>query len=498
MVSPRDPEYLDGLVRELCALPHETEWVEFKLNFSENREIGEYISALSNGAALYGRTAAYMVWGIEDKTHIVRGTNFAAATAKQGNEPLENWLMRMLNPHTDFRFHISVVNEQRIVILEIAPASHRPIAFDGDAYIRVGNVKKRLREHPEKEEALWRIFVRGNFEEGIAAERVRDEEVLRRLNYPAYFELMDLPIPEGSAAILDTLRNDHLIVPCDAGGWNVTNMGVILLAKNLNDFNGIRRLGRKALRVIQHDGPGRIATMREQEFTEGYAVGFERIIEFIMALLPAEEVIEQALRRSTTMYPEIAVRELVANALIHQDLHITGSGPMVEIFEDRIEITSPGGPLIDPGRFLDSMSNSRNEALAALMRRFHICEERGSGIDKVVSEIEALQLPAPLFEGRGGFTIATMFAPKPLSEMDKPERIRACYLHACLRRVLNQPVNNASVRERFGLPDDKGYTASRLLREAVDSGLIIIRDPLVGRGNRRYLPFWAETPESNG
>lgn len=163
MVSIHDAEYLVSLVHELCALPHETEWVEFKLSNAENRDIGEYISALSNGAALHGKPSAYLVWGIEDGSHAIRGTSFDPAAAKQGNEPLENWLLRMLNPHTDFRFHDSIVDGQRVVIMEIEPASQRPIAFDGDAYIRVGSAKKRLREHPEKERALWRIFVRGNF-----------------------------------------------------------------------------------------------------------------------------------------------------------------------------------------------------------------------------------------------------------------------------------------------------------------------------------------------
>jgi predicted HTH transcriptional regulator len=92
------------------------------------------------------------------------------------------------------------------------------------------------------------------------------------------------------------------------------------------------------------------------------------------------------------------VRELVANALIHQDFSLSGAGPMVEIFDGRIEITNPGEPLVDTDRFLDSPPTSRNEGLASLMRRFRICEERGSGIDKVVAQLELYQLPPPVFE----------------------------------------------------------------------------------------------------
>ena len=145
-----------------------------------------------------------------------------------------------------------------------------------------------------------------------------------------------------------------------------------------------------------------------------------------MALVPANEEIEKALRKSVPMYPALAVRELVANALIHQDFFATGTGPTVEIFDDRMEITSPGTPLVDVERFLDNPPRSRNETMAALMRRMGICEERGSGIDKVVFEVEYYQLPAPLFEVTGESTRAVLFAHRSLTKMDREDRVRAC------------------------------------------------------------------------
>ena len=491
MVSVHDSDYLVGLVNRLRSLPRETEWFEFKLNFSNNLEIGRYISALSNSAALNGEAAAYLIWGIEDETHAVKGTRFDPAKEKQGAEPLENWLSYNLNPRIDFRFGECDIDGRHIVVLEISPATNQPVAFQKEEFIRVGSARTSLQEHPEKEGPLWEVFKKSDFEKGIAAERVGSEEVLRSLNYPVYFDLLDIPLPEGSRAILDSLSREGLIAPCDAGDWNVTNLGAILLARDLNDFNGIRRLGRKALRVVQHNGMGRVATKRVEEFTEGYAVGFQNMIAVIMALLPANEVIENALRRSIPMFPEIAMRELVANALIHQDLNIAGSGPIVEIFDDRIEITSPGEPLVPPERFVDQQSRSRNEGLAWLMRRFKICEELGSGIDKVVDAVEVFQLPPPLFSGDSDSTVVIMFASKPFSKMDRSERIRACYQHACLRWVMKQPTNNASLRARFGLQDDQVAVMSRLLGEAVTEGAISIRDPNVGSKNRTYLPSWA-------
>ena len=284
-------------------------------------------------------------------------------------------------------------------------------------------------------------------------------------------------------------RRYRLIAPCAAGGFDITNVGAVLLARNLGDFRSLRR---KAVRVIEYRGVGRTETLKESEASRGYAGGFESLLGSINARLPATEVIGQALRHTVPAFPEIAVRELVADALIHQDFLATGAGPMVEIFPDRIEITNPGGPLVDAQRFLDSPPRSRNEVLASLMRRFRICEERGSGIDKVVAEIERYHLPAPLFEPPPDFTRVVLFARKNLAEMDKTERERACYLHACLRYVQRHSMTNRSIRERFGIDEKNRAIASRLIGEAVKAGLVAIRLPEAPPKYREYVPFWAE------
>ena len=126
------------------------------------------------------------------------------------------------------------------------------------------------------------------------------------------------------------------------------------------------------------------------------------------------------------------------------------------------------------------------------MRRFRICEERGSGIDKVAFQIELHQLPAPLFEVPEGFTRTVLFAHKDFKEMDKADRVRACYLHACLCYVTRRKMTNTTVRERFGIAAHNAATASVILNDAVDAGMIAIEDASVGTRIRSYLPFWAK------
>lgn len=488
MSTPDAIEYLRGLVTELRKLPAETEWIEFKENNSNPDEIGEYLSALSNAAALQGKANAYVIWGIRDGTHEVVGTSFAPGMEKKGNENLENWLTRVLSPRLHFRFYEFTYQDQPIVLLEIPRASGKPTQFAGVEWIRIGSYRQKLKDYPDRERELWRIFDKIPFEELLALERQDVDQVLKLLDYPKYFELLSRPLPTDRDKILDAMQNDRLIVKNVAGGWDITNLGAILFAKDLDSFKG---LGRKAVRVVVYEGQGRLKTLRSQDGRKGYASGFEGLIEFINGLLPRNEVLGAALRKVVPMYPELAVRELVANALIHQDFSVTGAGPMIEIFSDRMEITNPGSPLVSTERFLDSPPRSRNEALASLMRRAGVCEERGSGVDKVVSLTEFYQLPAPIFETPDGSTRVVLFAHRSLNAMDRGDRVRACYLHACLRYVERQPMTNSSLRERFGIEEQNSATASRIIREAVEDGRVKPFDPEQGKKHAKYLPFWA-------
>lgn len=171
---------------------------------------------------------------------------------------------------------------------------------------------------------------------------------------------------------------------------------------------------------------------------------------------------------------------------------------MVEIFGSRIEVTNPGAPLVEPERFIDAPPRSRNETLASMMRRIGVCEERGSGWDKIGFEIELHQLPAPLIELPHGNTRVTLFSQKPLGEMDKAERIRAVYLHACLRFVTRSQLTNSSLRERFGISPNSSAQATRLINEAVEAGVIVPVDAAAARKLMRYEPSWVSDDEQAG
>lgn len=487
MSIERPEDYLISIVHELRKLPRETEWLEFKQNKVSEDMIGEYISALANSAALVGKVNAYMLWGIDDEEHNIIGTNFDPTQYKVGNEELENWLLRLLEPKINFQFHKVSIDEKNVIFLEVMAAFRHPVQFKGVEFIRVGTYKKKLKDFSEKARDLWRALDNTAFEKEVAVENVSAEKVFTLLDYPAYFELLKLPFPEGRDAILSALESEDMIAKSDSGRWNISNLGALLLAKKLSDFNNLKH---KSIRVIFYKGANKVETIREQEGTQGYAAGFEGLIDYITNLLPSNEVIGKAFRNEVPMFPELAIRELVANALIHQDLHAAGTAPLIEIFSNRMEISNPGRPLVKTNRFLDSPPKSRNEALASFMRRVGICEQRGSGVDKVVFETEFYQLPAPLFETTDEHTRSVLFAHREFTEMDKADRIRACYLHACLRYVQRDFMTNSSLRERFGIEKQNSATVSRVIKDTVEAEEIRPYDAEAGRKYMKYVPSW--------
>ncbi len=164
---------------------------------------------------------------------------------------------------------------------------------------------------------------------------------------------------------------------------------------------------------------------------------------------------------------------------------------MVEVFSDRIEISNPGTPLVTPERFIDAYI-SRNEKLADLMRRMGFCEEKGSGLDKVIFYNELYQLPPIIVVVSENRTKVSMYHYKVLNNLDKNEKIRACYQHACLKYVSNEKMTNQSLRDRFKIEGQNAATASRIIKESLIEGVIKEEDPEnKSRKYASYIPFWA-------
>lgn len=486
MINYNEKELLN-ILKDIQASSNECEWVELKHNNWNPQLLGEYVSALSNGAAYIGQSRGYLVIGLDDATHKVLGTNFNPKSEKIGNQELENWIATQLSPRVDFSIEELTLPEGKVVLFIIDSAGNTPVKFRGTSYIRVGTYKKPLSEHPERERKIWQNTHHSCFETKLAFVGATEDEVLNMLDYSTAFRMLDIPLPDNRKAIFDKLQEEQFVVKRPTC-YDITNLGAILFANKLSDFIGLKR---KAIRLIYYKDDNRINANREIDGNKGYALGFEGLIKFITDSLPNNEEIEKVFRKDTPVYPTVALREFIANALIHQDFSIGGTSPMVEVFKSRLEITNPGTPLIDTLRFIDHSPLSRNEMLAATMRRMRLCEERGSGIDRALMQCELHQLPAPDFIKGDVYTKVVMFAPKTMRQMNNEDKIRACYQHCCLQYVAGKKMTNESFRARLNIAAQNYSIASRIISDAIAAQYVKPYSENQSKKYAQYVPMWA-------
>ncbi len=456
------------------AVPSEYQRLEFKAAKTQldSESIYEYSVALANEGG------GYLLLGIEDKPIPRPVVGTAAFNNPAG---MEEKIFKAIG----FRVEIEEVAHPggRVLVF------HIPSRPRGTAYHLEGRYLMRSGASlvPMSEDHLRRIFAEGgpDWLEEHCKQALSAQDVVELLDTQTFFELLDMPYPSNRKGVVERLVREKL-VDQTAEGYSIRRIGALLLAKRLEDFSF--EIQGKAPRVVVYSGTSKISTKLDQIGSMGYAVGFQRLVHFVMGQLPQSEVIENALRRKIKLVPEVAIRELVANALIHQDFTLTGMRVMIEIYTDRVEISSPGDPLVPLERFIDGY-HSRNRRLTNIMRRFSICEEQSSGIDKVIGAVEKSDLPAPDFRAAYRRTNAVLYGPKPFDEMDRNARMRACYQHCVLQYIDGQQMTNQSLRTRFGLPECKNTIVSQVIRYALETGII----KPIGESRRyaRYLPFWA-------
>lgn len=475
---------LNLLERTLDPIPAEINELDWKSNLSDKSErLAQHLSAFSNLSE-----GGFLVFGVKDDGSVksVEHTEATNIVQKIGNIARNNLIQPVTIDHI-----ITLYKEHSILIVYINESPVKPVHLRSgtiyDSYKR--SAAQTVKMAPSEIAVMIANSHNISFEELIALPGASADEVLNFLDYDAFFRMSSRNLPENKKAILDILANEGFIKATSSENWDVTNLGAILFAKDIRQFKTLKR---KAIRIIVYKNITKIDAIKEEESGKGYAAGFEGTVKYIMDQLPVNEIIEHALREQTKMYPEKAIREIVANAFMHQDLSISGTGIMIEIYSDRIEITNPGVPLVDVNRFIDTAPKSRNEDMASMLRRLNICEERGSGIDRAIAAIEVYQLPAPKFIRAEDYTKVILYSYRPLTRMDKEDRIRACYQHCCLMYVSNQSTTNQSVRNRFKILESNYPMASRIIQETIQSGLIKYTDSeSKSKKHATYIPYWA-------
>ena len=380
-------------------------------------------------------------------------------------------------------------DEHPLLFIYIPECREKPMRMRGsDIYSRyIRSAGHTVRMSPKQARLLIAESEGVNYEERIAKRGLTSAEVLSLLNYKKLFELLEHQLPsttEGIISFMEELGICHQ----ESTGYSITNLGALLFANTLSSFESMKG---KGVIVRRYVGNNNRQLLLEQEGAMGYAVGLEGLIGFVMKNTGTEHI-DGAVRELIPTYPRVAIREFVANALVHQDFAIRGMPITIEIFANRLVITNPGYSLNDVNRLIDLPPHSRNEEMAQLMLQLGLCERRGSGVDRAVEAMERMLLPAYKAESGNDFTRVTLYPKKSLSDLTKEERIEACYQHCCLAYADNETMNNQSVRARFGLNKNQGTIASHIIADTVAKGLIKPSNPdSESRKFVSYVPFYA-------
>jgi len=473
------------LGRSLAPLRTEPNELDWKDGLSPNKQrLTEHLSAFANLAG-----GGFLVFGIDNISGKTIGIDQEAAEEIVGQ--LANLGRDGLEPPIIIDHAIANWDNSPILIVFIPEQAVKPVHRRGKsvehAWIRSGGTT-RIASRQEIGAMLMNSQT-PRWEHLPASSRLTPDQVSRELDITAIARLLERPVPSDAQLMMQWLIDEKLVRD-DGNDFCITNLGGIAAALDLSHFEGLER---KRIRVIRYEGTNKVKTIDELPGKKGYAIGFEGLIGYLKRVLPHSEVIREALRTEVTVYPEIALRELIANALIHQDFSISGAGPMIEVFDNRIEFTNPGTLL--PGKTIDrligSTPESRNELLATKFRLYRICEERGTGFQKVITAVELFGHPPLVFlEAENAFKVI-LYAPRKFKEMSQNERIEACYQHAVLKYRSTGVMTNTSLRERLKMNEKQRNQVSNLIADAISAGRIKRKDPESGNKFAEYVPYWA-------
>lgn len=478
---------LSLLDKSLNPIAQELNELDWKEDLSpNNQKLTKHLCAFAN---LPG--GGFLVFGIENKMAEVIGID--QEKTELILQKLSSLARDTVLPEVALDHKIELYLDKPLLFVYIKESATKPVHLRSgtieDTFIRSGGTTQKA----SRQEIGGLMLNSKNpiFEELHVSKVLQGSEILNLLDYRKIQELLNKPLPRQPEYILNWLEEEKLINTVEEVGYYITNLGALAAANSLKDFDS---LARKAVRVIKYKGNNKINTEKEYPGNKGYAIGFEALIAFVKALLPSSEIIKTALRTETSIYPDIALRELIANALIHQDFNVKGAGPMIEIFDNRIEISNPGKLL--PSKTLDRLigttPQSRNDALASAFRRYNICEERGSGFQKYVAAIELYGLPPIRFEELANSFRVTIFAPKTFAELSPMDRVEAAYQHSVLQYYSSSAMTNTSLRERFKMHDKQRSQVSLVIKEALTQKRIKPKDPdNASTKFVEYIPIWA-------
>lgn len=475
------------LLDQLIRLPRETSWLNFSRDDISCEEIGKEISALANEAKIANEFFAYLVFGINEKSHVISGTNRLFKEEKINDISLEDWLKKHLNPKIDFQIHNILYEGKFVSLFEIPSAKELPVDFFYNSYIKDFGKRVLLSHIPEKELIFESNEINWNETESTDG-RVLQTNVLELFAINHYLKIKRLSPTISLEDLEENLQRSGFVVKTDNGS-KLSRMGAVLFAKDFHLFNRTKNEG---IRIIAYKGKNRLETIRQLTISKGYLIAWQESLIFLKDHFSFRTQEMGETRTWIYDYPENIISHILLNAILHKSYNDSNPMITVECFSDRIEVTNAGISRIKPYRFIDQHSVN-NPTLMRCFKDLDLCESKGVGIDKAIACAEIYHLPAPLFKTEENRTSVTLFKEQKFRDMKEDDRMRACYQHCCLKYVSGETMCNDSLRERLSIKKRSSAMVSRLIKDAVNHNLIKEENPNTkSKKFKKYVPIWAE------
>ena len=354
----------ESVVQSLIQYNAEEEWFEFKENWFEHHAIGEYISAISNAAALRGKESGYFIWGVNNETHEIVGTT-VNYQKDYNKEPFQHYLARLLTPDLYFSFNEIEVQGKRVVVLDIPAAKTVPTSFDGIRYIRIGSSKEKINKYPEREAQLFNVLTNGLPTIETVESEYQDLTFVRLFTYYAgrgitlrqetFEKNLGLRTKDGKYNMMAQLLSDDCHMPIRISIFRGETKAAPLFS--------VREFGNTCI-----------------------LLSLDKILEYsdVINLIQTDERNRIMERKEVSLFNADAYREAVINAFVHNKW-IDGNAPMITVFSNRIEILSRGtlAPEQTIEGFFLGESIPVNRKLSDLFLQLHISERSGRGVPKI-------------------------------------------------------------------------------------------------------------------
>lgn len=380
------------LVDRLRGFPSENEWLEFKRNRCTPAQLGKSLSALANSACLIGAPVGYLLFGIDDESHDVVGTDFDPHRAK-GNQDLLQWLSAGLQPTTGFDQTTVHHPAGRVVLFQVSPANDQPVSFYGEAFVRIGASKTSLDGHPAKARAIW-----SNVSDWSA--QPCEQASLDDLDPAAISMVRDRFLAKCSERTGEIRKWDDLTLLKNARilrNASVTNAALILLGRP--DASSLLSPNQARIEWTLRDHID--DSLDHEDIRPPFVFAGDRLLRRIQGTTGRVLPRGTTTRSEALQYDPWVIHEALYNCIAHQDYSLLGRIVVVER-PDHVSLSNRGD--FQP-RDIETVIREnapqrryRNQSLVNAMVELGLVNREGGGIKRMFDRQRERGLPMPVYD----------------------------------------------------------------------------------------------------